>query len=1053
MKRRFTLLALALASAGLFAQSDQENPLAEMQFRNVGPAGMSGRVTTIDVDQHTNAIYVGSASGGLWRSMNEGQTWTPIFEHQSTSSIGAVAVDPTNPDVIWVGTGEGNPRNSQNSGDGIFKSIDGGETWVSMGLQATKNIHRVIIDPRDPNTVYVAAIGVAWGDTPDRGVYKTTDGGKTWRKVLYNNERTGAADLVMDPRNPNKLIVAMWEYRRWPWEFKSGGPGSGIYVTYDGGEHWDQRTSDDGLPEGLLGRCGLAISASNPEVVYALVEGEKKNALYRSDDGAQSFEKISEDDDIGNRPFYYSDIYVDPQRPNRIYSLWSVLTRSDDGGRTWKTIGPYSFIHPDHHSFWIDPQNPDHVIDGNDGGINISYDGGITWRFIENLPLAQYYHIRVDNQQPYNIYGGMQDNGSWMGPAYTWRVGGIRNDLWEELFFGDGFDVLPHPEDPNIAYAMSQEGYVGRLDLNTGYAKIIRPVHPEGEDLRFNWNAAIAQDPFDPSTIYFGSQYVHKSTNMGDSWEIISEDLTTNDPEHQKANVSGGLTYDVTGAENYTTILAIEPSPVEQGVLWVGTDDGRLHISKDGGATWTDVARKMKDFPAGAWIPQIQASANNAGEAWVVVNDYRRNNWEPYVYHTTNYGSSFKRIVGPEDVSGYALSVLSDPEEPNLMFTGTENGLYYSLNAGESWMKWGEDLPTVPVADIALQAREKDIVLGTFGRSAWVLDDIAPLRALAAEGSSVRTEPLTAFDAPTGVQAVFRRAQGLRFDASAVYKGENRSGGARISFWVNVDTSQADFKKNSKVHWDIADANGDTIRHLERDYRDGLNRSSWDMMAKGARQPSMREPRNPDNQSDPGSIPVLPGQYTLHLRIGDLHSSTMIEVQQDPRLEFSMDDLKDNYAYLQSLQPYVESMGQVTTNLRRALHSIELVKGLLEKQEDKLGDSAVAEFKEQIKTVSDSIESIRMDIFGKENVEGYYEQPHTWSSRLGTLGWFNYSNRGAVTPNTIHLADQFKSQTEAIVEKAESFFNNQWPAFQAYVDEQSLSVFRDTEPMNIGSPD
>lgn len=1049
MKMRLLSFAFMLISSTLVAQNFTPEDLEDMQFRNVGPAGMSGRVTTIDFDHHTNTLYVGSASGGLWKSENEGQTWTPIFENEKTSSIGAVAVDPTNPDVIWVGTGEGNPRNSQSSGFGMYKSIDGGESWIHLGLEDTRNIHRVIVDPSNPNTVYAAAIGVAWGDTEARGVYKTTDGGATWEKVLYNNNRTGAADMVMDPQNPNKLIVAMWEYRRWPWEFKSGGEGSGIYVTYDGGETWTERTSEDGLPEGTLGRCGLAISQSHPDIVYALVEAKDKNALYRSDDGGMNWRRISDDDDIGNRPFYYADIYVDPQRPDRIFSLWSVLTRSDDAGRTWRTVGSYSFIHPDHHAFWIDPRDPDHVIDGNDGGLNISYDGGNTWRFIDNLPLAQFYHIRVDNREPYHIYGGMQDNGTWDGPAYVWRAGGVRNDLWEEIAFGDGFDVVIHPEDENTAYAMSQEGFVSRIDLVTGYSKMIRPIHPEGVDLRFNWNAAIAQDPFNADKIYFGSQFLHMSDNTGDSWEIISPDLTTNDPDHQKADVSGGLTYDVTGAENYTTILAIAPSPVQEGVIWVGTDDGRLHITQDGGENWTDLSSKLRGVPQGAWIPQIMVDPNNAGTAWVVVNDYRRNNWEPYLYKTTDFGRSFERMVTSDDVHGYVLSVMPDPEEPNLVFLGTENGLYFSLDGAETWQKWGEDLPTVPVADMAIQEREADLILGTFGRSAWVLDDIRPLREMAGASEDVQNEPIYAFDAPYGVRPIYRQARGLRFGGSAVFSGDNRGYGARFSYWINKDTADENFTKNKKVQWHITNAEGDTIRYIERDYEDGFNRVSWDMQEKGVRYPSMREPRG-DNDSDPGNVSALPGVYTIHIRIGDHHAQTDVELRQDPRLQWSMEDLEMHREFERSMIPYVESVATIADNLRKAKRSIELIEGMLKIEMEDLeeGDTTFNALKAEIKSVKDSLEAVRLAIFGKENVEGYFEQPEIWSSYLGTMS-YHTSDRGRVTGNAQNAVDQFKEKTQEIIDMANEFFEEDWSAFESEIEDAGLSAFNRIEDFNL----
>ncbi|MCT4622841.1 MAG: hypothetical protein N4A46_04395, partial [Schleiferiaceae bacterium] len=602
------LLSLALFFfINVHAQEDK-NPLRDLKFRNVGPAGMSGRVTSIDVNlRNDQQIYVGTASGGLWRSNSGGQAWECIFNNEATSSIGAVKLSQKNTDVIWVGTGEGNPRNSHNSGKGIYKSLDGGRTWKLMGLENTRNIHRICIHPHDENIVYVAAIGVAWGESEDRGVYKTTDGGRTWNRILYLNENTGAADLVMDPNNPDKLIVAMWEHKRWPWFFNSGGPGSGLHITYNGGESWKKITDKEGLPKGELGRIGVAISRSNPNIVYALVENKGKNALYRSANGGDSWRRVSDNPDIGNRPFYYSEIHVSPDNEDIIYSLWTYVSKSKDGGKTWRKI-PYNTIHPDHHAMWIHPENANYVIEGNDGGLNISRDAGKTWRFVENLPLAQFYHINIDNEMPYNIYGGMQDNGSWVGPSYSWTSGAIVNGQWQEIYFGDGFDVVPDPENVRYMYAMSQEGNVARIDKETGYNKSIKPRHPEGTKLRFNWNAAIAQDPFDVGTIYFGSQFVHKSKDKGDHWDIISPDLTTNDTAKQHQLTSGGLTYDVTGAENYTTILAIVPSTLKKDELWVGTDDGRLHLSINGGEEWKELTKGLKDMPEGAWIPFIHVS-------------------------------------------------------------------------------------------------------------------------------------------------------------------------------------------------------------------------------------------------------------------------------------------------------------------------------------------------------------------------------------------------------------------------------------------------------------
>ncbi|MFT7083956.1 MAG: photosystem II stability/assembly factor-like uncharacterized protein, partial [Nonlabens sp.] len=618
-----SLLFLCFLSTLAFSQKLDLELVKNLEPRNIGPGGMSGRVTSIDVvHKNPEIIYAGTASGGLWNSQNAGITWQPIFEKEATASVGAVAVQQSNPSVIWVGTGEGNPRNSLNGGAGIYKSLDAGRNWKLMGLEKTRNIHRVIIDPTNPDVVYAAAIGSPWGVHPERGVFKTTDGGKSWKKILYTNDTSGAADLVMDPQNPNKLIAAMWEHKRDPWFFKSGGAGSGMYITHDGGENWKKITDKEGLPEGELGRIGIAIAPSDPNIIYALVEA-KKNALYKSTDGGFKWNMINDKEGIGNRPFYYSEIYVDSQNENRIYSVFTYINVSEDGGKNFTRLMPAygvdNGVHPDHHAWYIHPKNGKFMIDGNDGGLNITRDRGKTWRFIGNLPVAQFYHINVDMETPYNVYGGMQDNGSWRGPAYSWRAQGIRNSYWQEISFGDGFDVIADPDNNRFGYSMSQQGSVQRYDWQTGNNYSVRPTHPDANiPLRFNWNAAIQMDPFDTATLYFGSQFVHKSTDKGLTWKVISPDLTTNDPKKQKQSESGGLTMDATGAENHTTLLVIEPSAVEKDVLYAASDDGLVNVTKNGGSSWDDISKGLKGLPKGSWITQIKASQTKKGHALLV---------------------------------------------------------------------------------------------------------------------------------------------------------------------------------------------------------------------------------------------------------------------------------------------------------------------------------------------------------------------------------------------------------------------------------------------------
>ena len=838
MKNRHLFISLFIVQI-LTAQHIDPLWMKGIAPRNIGPGGMSGRVTAIDVVTNDRDImYVGTASGGIWKSTSGGVRWAPIFNDQLTASVGALAVQQSNPDVIWVGTGEGNPRNSLNGGYGVYRSLDAGKTWELMGLEKTRHIHRIIIDPTNPNVVYVAAIGSPWGAHPERGIYKTTDGGASWDKILFANPLTGAADLIMDPSNPNKLIAALWEHKRDPWFFKSGGKGSGLYITIDGGKNWIQKTSKDGLPEGELGRIGLAIAHNKPNIIYALVEA-KKNALYKSTDGGDRWVKVNDKAGIGNRPFYYSDLFVDPENENRLYTVFTYVNVSEDGGKSFKELMPAynanNGVHPDHHAWWIHPEDGSFMIDGNDGGLNITRDGGASWRFIGNIPVGQFYHISVDNEYPYNVYGGMQDNGSWRGPAYVWKAQGIRNSYWQEIAFGDGFDVVPDKEDSRFGYAMSQQGNVSRYDWQTGNNYGVKPTHPDPDMiLRFNWNAAIGQDPFDNSTVYFGSQFVHKSTNKGLTWQVISPDLTTNDPEKQKQSESGGLTLDATGAENHCTLLVIEPSELQKDLLWTGSDDGRVHITQDGGETWQEVTKNLKQLPEGSWITQIKASNKQPGTALLVANDYRRFNYTPYVYKTINYGKSWERIVDEKDVFGYALSIVEDLETDRLLFLGTDDGLYYSTNAGENWTKFDPKVfPTVSTKDLVIHPREHDLVIGTFGRAAWVMDDIRPLRAIA-NNPEITSKQSYLFDPPHAILAEYQQPTGSRFGGDALFNAENRKAGSMLTYFYKAQNENEKDSLTLKIY------DGDRqIRTLKRKVpkKTGFYRWYWFMNEKGVDRP------------------------------------------------------------------------------------------------------------------------------------------------------------------------------------------------------------------------
>jgi len=1050
---------LLLMSSVIFAQQLDMSKLKGIKPRAIGPAGMSGRITAIDVvNSNPDIIYAGAASGGVWKSEGGGIAWKPIFEKEATSSIGAIAIDQNNPDVVWVGTGEGNPRNSLNGGYGIYKTLDAGKTWKLMGLEKTRNIQRIIVDPKNDNVVYVGAIGSPWGSHPQRGVYKTSDGGKSWKKILFVNNKTGAADLVMDPSNHNKLFATMWQHQRKPYFFTSGGPGSGLYVTNDGGENWKKLTDKDGLPKGELGRMGVAIAASNPNIVYALIEA-KKNALYRSNDGGLKWKMVNDKSSgrgkggIGNRPFYYSHIYVDPSNENRLYTVFTYVNVSNDGGKTFTQLMPaYNSnvgVHPDHHAWYINPKDPKFMIDGNDGGLNITHDRGKTWRFAENIPVGQFYHINVDNDFPYHVYGGMQDNGSWIGPAYVLKAQGIRNSYWQELMFGDGFDVIPDPKNSRYGYAMSQQGYVGRYDRETGKTRIIRPTDPNPDvKLRFNWNAAIAMDPFDSNTIYFGSQFVHKSTDQGFEWNIISPDLTTNNPEKQKQYESGGLTMDATGAENYCTILDITPSTLEKGVIWIGTDDGNVQLTKNGGTSWTNLTKNIKGLPKNSWIAQIKVSASTPGEAYVIANNYRNFDFKPYLFRTRNYGKTWESLLSNKNESfGYTLSLIQDPKEKRLIFLGTEHGLYVSIDEGKNWTKWTNHYPTVPTMDLAIQPREDDLDIATFGRAMWVLDDIKPLRALARKGTNILNKRLKVFTAPTAYIPEIQQPSGTRFGANAIFNGENKKFGAMLSYSINLlkkSKKDSTIKVPKNIIVKIYNKNNTLIRTLKQKVpkENGIHRIYWKLTEKGVNRPSRKLKKS---KKEPSGITVLPGTYKVVFNYDKAKDSTNILVKYDLRKHIPMSILQAKFNMQKQVQ---KEMDLAYRAIKQVLESKKIVtnyKKQLKSKKDK-------KYKDLIKTQDTMLKSLNglVDaMLGKKDKR----QGITATKNPSNISYLYLANQYISSLQTLPgktektLLLNANNKVNAVVAKINKFFKTDWANYRSKMEPLKLSPFKDIKEL------
>lgn len=863
-----------------------------LDSRPIGPPGVSGRISAVDaLRSDPRVIWAGASTGGVWRSTDGGFTWEPMMDREPVHSIGMVRINQSHPHIVWVGTGEGSVRNSMGVGRGIWKTVDGGLTWKHLGLERTERIEQIVLHPSDPEVAWVSALGPAWSDGDQRGVFRTRDGGRTWERVLYVDERTGAFDLVADPSNPNHLIASTWEYRRWPWFFRSGGPGSGLWTTWDGGDTWRRLSPEDGLPAGELGRIGLAFAENDPRVVYALVEAEAP-ALLRSDDGGESWRAVNTDPAVTDRPFYYNRIAVDPTNENRVYRISTYLSMSEDAGRTFRIIAPWESVHVDHHALWLHPDGRT-LITGNDGGIYFTHNRGESWRFVENLVLAQFYHLAVDDAVPFNVYGGLQDNGTWAGPSQVWETGGFKGSNilahhWHEIGFGDGFAALPDPTEPGTGYSMSQGGNLRRFDMRTNEERAIRPPRPDPDtELRFNWNAAIALDPFDPRIVYYGSQFVHRSPDRGESWEIISPDLTTNDPEKQRQAESGGLTLDVTSAENHTTILTIAPSPLQRGLIWVGTDDGNVQLTRDGGATWTDVTRRIPGVPEGSSVPHIEASKHAAGTAYVVYSNHQRGDWTPWVFRTTDFGSTW-RALSPGQIDGFVHVIEEDPVEPDLLFLGTEIGLYFSLDGGDNWRKWthGGFPHGAPVRALVVHPRDHDLAIGTHGRGAWIVDDIRPLRAMARD-PGIAERPLHLFEPPPAIQHTRGMRGPFYFPGDTKYQGPNRPYGALLSYHVGgAGAAGGGHPDPDPVRIEILEGST-VIRTLEGPGKPGVNRVVWGLERAGHRPPGAA----PDSP-EPGGAEIVPGRYQVRVTLGEHVAEGEVEVLPDPRTNWTVAQMR-----------------------------------------------------------------------------------------------------------------------------------------------------------------
>jgi len=890
----------------------KSSTFGQLQARHLGPALMSGRITSLDALQSNPLhMYIGTANGGVWKSTNGGVIVKPVFD-KHTLSIGALCIDQNRPDTVWVGTGEPWTRNSVSIGTGIYKTTDGGARWKAMGLENTERISRIIIHPQNPEIVYVAALGHLWGPNEERGLFKTEDGGKSWEKILYVDEHTGCSDFDLDPEHPEILYAGMWTFRRRAWDFYSGGSGSGLYKSTDGGETWKELTAD--LPEGEKGRISVRVSPAHPEYVFSIIEADQ-TALYRSMDRGESWEMLNKTEIAAERPFYFNLIYPDPVDTSRVYKPGFYLNVSEDGGRKFRnTSFAGGAIHPDFHALWVSEKDNRYIYAGTDGGVYVSNDYGSSWRHFRNLPVAQFYKVSVDMEKPYNVYGGLQDNGSWCAPSSSY--GGIQNHDWQEFGIGDGFSVHTDKEDHNIVYWQMQGGLFGQTDKRFQSMRLIAPMETEESGkLRFNWDAAISMSP-NSNTVYVGAQYLFKSTDQGSSWHRMSPDLTTNDPDKQQQDESGGLTVDNSTAENHTTIFCIAESALDEKLIWVGTDDGNLQVTRDAGASWTNTVSNIQDLPPNTWCSSVYPSRFDKGTAYATFDGHRNDDITPYVYKTTDYGASWKSLAD-EQIASYCHKILEDLVNPDLIFLGTEFGLYISLDGGDQWALFKNELPMVPVVDMVIHPREHDLVLGTHGRGVYIIDDISPLRQLNQE---VLASEFVFLDQRVPVPQVVAGPGWPGKDDE--FNARNPRSAIPITFFMK--------KKHliGKMGMEIFDMEDKLLTEIPMVTRTGINQVYW--------APVQKPPRTPKSEAMPfhmqialmgGGMQYPAGEYKVKVSKGDNVFEKAIQVYDNPDEPYSPEDRtarlelqKRGFDLLEDLAYADRRINEVRTGMEKAIN-------------------------------------------------------------------------------------------------------------------------------------
>jgi photosystem II stability/assembly factor-like uncharacterized protein len=1062
-----------------------KDPLENMKFRNLGPAVGGGRVTAVvGIPGKSNVYYAGAAGGGVFMTQDGGLSWKPIFEKESTASIGAIALAPSNPNLIWVGTGEKNIRNDVVTGKGVFFSSDAGATWRHMGLRDAGQISNIVIDPRDPNVVLVGVLGHAWGPNAERGVFRTTDGGKTWQKVLFVDEDTGASSLIMDPGNPMVLFAGMWRVRRYPWALDSGGASGGIFRSNDGGGTWKKLT--DGLPTDPTGRIGLGAAPSNPRHIYALVEN-RKGTLYDSVDLGDHWKMVSNNHTLAARGFYFSELMVAPNDENRVYFLSFNIMVSEDGGKTARNTS--ARVHVDHHTMWIDPENPNRIINGNDGGVYISSDAGRTWRYLDNLPIEQFYSVAEDDETPYNLCGGLQDNNGWCGPSNSLSRGGISGFEWYTVTGGDGEYVVPaRGKGAHVIYTDSQNGSIQRVSNENGMSNSIRPylqgvqsMKPSELKYRFNWTSPIAVSMTNPNEVYLGGNVLFRSTDGGKSWTPISPDLTRNDKTKQQSS-GGPIFLDLSGAETFGAILSISISQADPKTIWVGTDDGVVQVTRDGGQNWSNVTSNIPNLPQWGRLQQIEASPSDANSAYVAVDFHEVENNKPYVFKTHDGGKTWTSISAGLPQDDPARVVRENPNHKGFLVLGTDTGLYYSSDDGGRWTQIKSNFPTVPIYDIKFIKKSHDVVVATHGRGLFVLDDITPLEE---NGAELARNDFHLFPVLPAVNWHNWSKHGF---ASGGYVAPNPLNGAVITYWLPKEIKQDQFGMGggerqggerqgpgpggeragggrrrpgeTPVKITVTDSSGQVVRTMYGPAKYGINRAAWNLRYDGPKRLNfLPPPEGLDDQDfffDPSTGPnALPGTYKVTVTVQGKTETQTVNVETDPRFKLDPTAMQAQLKLAMELRDEVSALHEALNRLNSLHKQITSLQEMLTSDEGQEGATNVSyrPVLEEARALDKKILAMQEPLYNSDIQAGSQDDVHylqRFQNRLqGAMRNVMGGYYDAPSPLLAEEAGELRKELETQLGQVNAFLNTEVAGFNKKAAEHGASTLFAGGPIQI----